>query len=64
MKFEMDHPAAGTVPLVRSPVNLKGSPPVYRRPPPMLGQHTDSVLKDMLGKTDAEIAALREAGVL
>ena len=64
MKFEMEHPAAGTVPLVRSPVNLMGSPPVYRRPPPMLGEHTESVLKDVLGKTDAEIAALREAGVL
>ena len=64
MKFEMEHPTAGTVPLVRSPVNLKGSPPVYRRPPPLLGEHTESVLKNVLGKSDEEIAALREGGIL
>jgi len=64
MKFEMEHPTAGTIPMVRSPVNLEGSPPVYNRPPPTLGQHTDEVLKDVLGKSDKEIAALREAGVV
>src|SRR5690606_27407079 len=64
MKFEMDHPTAGTVPLVRSPVNLQGSPPVYRRPPPVLGEHTEAVLRDLLGKSDTEIAALRDAGVV
>ncbi len=64
MQFAMDHPAAGTVPMVRSPVNLKGSPPVYRRPPPMLGEHSESVLRDILGKSEEEIAALREAGVV
>jgi formyl-CoA transferase len=64
MKFEMEHPTAGTIPMVRSPVNLEGSPPVYNRPPPLLGEHTDQVLKDVLGKSDKEIAALREAGVV
>jgi len=64
MKFEMDHPSAGTIPLVRSPVNLQGSPPVYRRPPPLLGEHTDDVLRDILGKSDDDIAALKEAGVV
>ncbi len=64
MKFDMDHPTAGTIPMVRSPVNLQGSPPVYNRPPPTLGQHTDDVLKDVLGKSDKEIAKLREAGVV
>ncbi|MBN35038.1 MAG: CoA transferase [Rhodospirillaceae bacterium] len=64
MKFEMDHPTAGTVPMVRSPVNLEVSPPVYTRPPPTLGQHTDDVLRDILGKSDDEIAALKEAGVV
>ncbi|MBC6441292.1 MAG: CoA transferase [Rhodospirillales bacterium] len=64
MKFELPHPAAGTIPLVRSPVNLQGSPPVYNRPPPMLGEHTDEILRDMLGKSDDDIAALKEAGVV
>lgn len=64
MKFELDHPLAGTVPLVRSPVNLEGSPPGYRRPPPLLGEHTDTVLGTLLGKSEDEIADLREAGVV
>ena len=64
MKFEMPHPPAGTVPLVRSPVNLQGSPPVYRRPPPLLGEHTDEVLRDVLGKSAAEIARLKADGVV
>jgi crotonobetainyl-CoA:carnitine CoA-transferase CaiB-like acyl-CoA transferase len=36
----------------------------YRRAPPTLGQHTDEVLKGLLGRSDAEIAALRAEGVL
>ena len=32
--------------------------------PPLLGQHTDEVLRDVLGKTDEEIAALRAGGVV
>ena len=64
MAFDMPHPAAGAVPMVGSPANLRGSPPVYRRPPPMLGEHTEEVLRDMLGKSEAEIAALREAGAV
>jgi len=64
MRFDMPHPAAGTVPMVRSPVNLKGSPPVYQRPPPLLGEHTDEVLAQVLGKSAKEIERLRAAGVV
>ena len=64
MQFDMPHPAAGSVPLVRSPVNLEGSPPAYRLAPPMLGEHTESVLRDVLGKSDEAIAQLREGGVV
>jgi crotonobetainyl-CoA:carnitine CoA-transferase CaiB-like acyl-CoA transferase len=38
--------------------------PVHRRPAPTLGQHNDEVLRDILGLPDAEIAGLREAGVI
>ena len=64
MRFDMAHPTAGSVPMVRSPVNLQASPPVYRRPPPLLGEHSDEILRDMLGKSADDIAALRKAGAV
>jgi crotonobetainyl-CoA:carnitine CoA-transferase CaiB-like acyl-CoA transferase len=36
----------------------------YDTPPPLLSQHTDQVLQKLLGKSDAEIAALRAAGII
>jgi crotonobetainyl-CoA:carnitine CoA-transferase CaiB-like acyl-CoA transferase len=62
--FEMDHPAAGKVKLVRSPMKLSVTPAEAALPPPMLGQHTEEVLHDLLGRSHADIAALRDKGVL
>ena len=64
MSREMPHPVAGVVPTVRSPLNLQGSPPVYRRPPPLLGEHSEEVLGDLLGMSPATVARLRAAGVV
>ena len=64
MAIDMDHPAAGTVKLVRSPMKLSATPAEAALPPPMLGQHTDEVLRELLGRSAADIAALRAAGVL
>jgi crotonobetainyl-CoA:carnitine CoA-transferase CaiB-like acyl-CoA transferase len=50
--------------LVASPLRLSASPVTYRLPPPLLGQHTDEVLKEILGMAPAEVAALRAAGVI
>jgi formyl-CoA transferase len=36
----------------------------YRLAPPLLGEHTDEVLRSLLGKSDVEIARLRAAGVI
>jgi formyl-CoA transferase len=64
MRFDLPHPTAGTIPMVRSPVNLKGSPPEYHRPPPLLGEHTEEVLAEVLGKSAEEIERLKAAGVV
>ena len=64
VKIELDHAAAGTLPLVSSPMRFSGTPLEYRLAPPVLGQHTDEVLRGLLGKSDAEIAQLRAEGVL
>ncbi len=64
MAVHMDHPSAGSVPLVRSPMKLSLTPATAELPPPLLGQHTDEVLRDLLGRSDADIARLRDAGAI
>ena len=64
LRDRLPHPSAGTVKLVRSPMRMSATPAGSDLPPPMLGQHTDEVLHDLLGKSAAEIAALHESGVL
>ncbi len=61
---EVPHPTAGSMKLVRSPMKMSGSPTDNDVAPPLLGQHTDEILRDMLGRSDADIAALRAKGVL
>lgn len=53
-----------TVDLVGPPFKLSETPPEPGDAPPHLGEHTEAVLRDDLGLTDAEIAALREAGAI
>ncbi len=48
---------------VASPLRLQGTPPVLRRAPPALGQHTDEVLAEM-GLGESQRVALRDAGVI
>ncbi|ARP79673.1 CoA transferase [Bordetella genomosp. 8] len=62
MRRELPHPVAGTVPIGASPLRFSGSPVEYRRPPPMLGEHTEQVLRDRLGLTDSDIQALAGGG--
>jgi len=65
MRTEMSHPATGEpVPFIASPIRLSETPVDYRQPPPLLGQHTDEVLEELLGLDDAERARLREKGVV
>ncbi len=64
LRMEVEHPAAGTLGLVASPLRLSASPVSYRLPPPLLGEHTDEVLGELLGMTPAELASLREAAII
>jgi crotonobetainyl-CoA:carnitine CoA-transferase CaiB-like acyl-CoA transferase len=64
MRFELPHPTAGTVPQVASPLRFSATPVVCERPPPLLGQHNDDVLGELLGLGAEERRALREQGII
>ena len=61
---EMRHGSGVTVQLLANPVRLSETPPDYRLPPPMLGEHTDEVLADRLGLDAGKLAKLREDGII
>jgi crotonobetainyl-CoA:carnitine CoA-transferase CaiB-like acyl-CoA transferase len=46
----MPHPIAGSTPTTASPMIFSDTPVEYRRAPPTLGQHTDEILQELLGK--------------
>jgi crotonobetainyl-CoA:carnitine CoA-transferase CaiB-like acyl-CoA transferase len=54
---------ASSVPLAPTPIELSETPGAYRRPAPLLGEHTDAILKS-LGYDETEIAALRRDRVV
>jgi crotonobetainyl-CoA:carnitine CoA-transferase CaiB-like acyl-CoA transferase len=64
VRIEVKHPVAGKLPMVASPMRFSGTPLEHKTPPPLLGEHTDQVLKELLGKDAAEIARLREGGAI
>ncbi|MCJ1244792.1 hypothetical protein MMC30_001992 [Trapelia coarctata] len=64
MVKEIDHPTCGPVKLVNTPVKYSYSEPSIRTPPPVLGQHTDEVLNEILGMSNADIETLRKEGVV
>jgi glutaryl-CoA transferase len=64
VKIELEHPVAGKLPLVASPMRFSATPIEHRRAPPVLGQHTDEVLRGLLKLGEAEIEQLRSDGVI
>jgi formyl-CoA transferase len=53
MVQSVSHPGIGPVRMVASPLKLESTPPTIRRHPPMLGEHTDEVLREVLGVVEA-----------
>jgi crotonobetainyl-CoA:carnitine CoA-transferase CaiB-like acyl-CoA transferase len=64
LKVEVPHPLAGSVSLVANPIKYSRTPQRYDAAPPLLGQHTEDVLRTLLKRNEAEIAALRASGVI
>ncbi len=66
MVSAVPHPAIDGRParLIASPLRLSETPVETRRAPPMLGQHTDEVLAEVLGMDETARAALRRAGII
>jgi crotonobetainyl-CoA:carnitine CoA-transferase CaiB-like acyl-CoA transferase len=64
MVVEMAHGSGETVKVIANPVKLSATPPSYRSAPPVLGEHTNAVLSDVLKMSAADIAALKEKGIL
>ncbi|MBI4524968.1 MAG: CoA transferase [Deltaproteobacteria bacterium] len=60
---EVEHPKMGKVLLLGSAIDLSRTPPTLNLPPPMLGEHTEEILKEH-GYDPAAIAGLRESGVI
>jgi crotonobetainyl-CoA:carnitine CoA-transferase CaiB-like acyl-CoA transferase len=63
MRVEVDHPKLGKLPLTGSPIKLLGTPERSHEPPPMLGEHTEAVLRERLGMDPETLGALRAKGV-
>jgi len=61
MVMEMEHPVEGTIRQLGFPVKLHGTPQQLRRPPPLLGQHTEEIMREA-GCDAAAIERLRAAG--
>ena len=64
MAIELPHPSAGQVKLVRNPIRMSATPATSSMAPPLLGQHTGEVLREVLGRSEEQIAALRDQGVV
>jgi crotonobetainyl-CoA:carnitine CoA-transferase CaiB-like acyl-CoA transferase len=63
MVVDLQHPTLGTLKTIGTPVKAEGAP--FRpAPPPALGEHTEPVLRGLLGYGAERIEALRQLGVI
>lgn len=64
MLIQLEHPVAGVLTVPGIPVKLSETPGAMRVAAPTLGQHTDSLLRELLGYTEQQVLELRDAGAL
>ncbi len=64
MVTEWQHPVKADLRLVSSPIKLSATPVRTDLPPPLLGQHTDEVLRSVLNYSDAQLADLKQKAVI
>jgi CoA:oxalate CoA-transferase len=64
MLVEVDQPVAGKMRIVNSPIHLSETPGQVCEPAPLLGQHTEEILKEILGFSGEKIEQLRQEGVV
>ena len=64
MQFELQHPAAGKVASIGNPIKFSETPVTYDKAPPMLGQHTEVVLSDLLELDSIQIRQLRADSII
>ncbi|MEZ5657658.1 MAG: CaiB/BaiF CoA-transferase family protein [Burkholderiaceae bacterium] len=57
LRVDIERDDAGPVPLVGSPIKFSATPVRYDLPPPRLGQHTEQVLREVLGYDDSQVTA-------
>jgi crotonobetainyl-CoA:carnitine CoA-transferase CaiB-like acyl-CoA transferase len=64
MVVTLPHATGKEIQVIANPVKLSATPPDYRVPPPVLGEHSDQILTGLLGLSADEVKALREKGVV
>jgi crotonobetainyl-CoA:carnitine CoA-transferase CaiB-like acyl-CoA transferase len=64
LRLELDHPSAGKVASVANPIKLSQTPIEYKQAPPVLGQHTESLLSSRLGISDQVMAELKSKRII
>ena len=64
MVVHTEHKALGSIPIVNRPIKFPGAPQPIPSAPPVLGEHTDAILGDVLDLSPERIAALRASGAV
>ncbi len=64
MQLKVKHPAADTISMVANPIQFSKTPNKYDRPPPLLGEHSEEILSELLEMDMTEIEALQNSGVI